>query len=124
MQALRSIVAGTTLLLVACVASAQTGASAASGASASAPRMMGGRAGMGGHQAMGGRWGSDVTSGWSMMTPAERREHRAKMQSMTNYADCKSYMDEHHQEMVKRAAEKGRAAPAQPHRDACAGLKR
>jgi hypothetical protein len=123
MEALRSIVAGTALLFVACAVSAQTGATAASDASASAPRM-GGRGGMGGHHAMGGRWGSEVTSGWSMMTPAERREHRARMQSMTNYADCKSYMDEHHQEMVKRAADKGRPAPALPHRDACAGLKR
>lgn len=124
MEALRSIVAGTALLFVACAVSAQTGASAASGPSANAPSM-GGRGGMGGgRHGMGGRWGSDVTAGWSMMTPEERREHQAKMQSMTNYADCKSYVDEHHQEMVKRAAEKGRAAPAQPRRDACAGLKR
>jgi len=123
METLRSIVTGTALLFVACVVSAQTGATAASGASASAPGMSG-RGGMGSRHAMGGRWGSGMTAGWSMMTAEERREHQAKMQSMTNYADCKAYVEEHHQEMLKRASEKGRAAPAQPRHDACAGLKR
>jgi hypothetical protein len=42
---------------------------------------------------------------------------------MTSQAECKAYMEQHHQEMVARAKEKGRTLPAQPRRDACAGLK-
>jgi hypothetical protein len=43
---------------------------------------------------------------------------------MANYDDCKAYMDQHHQQMSARAKEKGQTVPAQPRRDACAGLKR
>jgi hypothetical protein len=73
---------------------------------------------------MGGRWGSDVTPGWSMMTPQERQEHQSKMRSMSSYDECKAYTDQHHQTMVARAQAAGSAVPAQPHRDACTGLKR
>ena len=122
---LRLLAAAAALLLVASTASAQPVAAFASGPAASASSgSRGGMGGMGGHNGMSGRWGSGVTTGWSMMTPEERKEHQTRMQSMTNYADCKSYTDEHHQQMVKRAAENGRTAPAQPRRDACTGLKR
>jgi hypothetical protein len=73
---------------------------------------------------MGGRSGADFTPGWSMMSPSERQEHQAKMRSMTNYDECKAYMEQHHQQMAARAKEKGGAVPAQPRRDPCAGLKR
>lgn len=43
---------------------------------------------------------------------------------MASYDECKAYMDQHHRQMVERAKEKGRTVPAQPRRDACAGLKR
>lgn len=72
---------------------------------------------------MGGRAGGDFTPGWSMMTPAERKEHQAKLRSMTKYGDCKAYMDQHHQEMAARAKEKGRTVPQQPRHDGCADLK-
>jgi len=71
------------------------------------------------------RWGSGVTYGWSLMTAQERTEHRQRMQSMTSYAECTAYRDQHHEQMVARAKERGVAAPsAQPRRDACAGLKK
>lgn len=73
---------------------------------------------------MGGpRWGPKSTPGWSMMSQQERQEHQARMSSMKSYEECKTYRDEHHQQMVERAKAQGRSAPAQPRRDACAGLK-
>ena len=73
---------------------------------------------------MGGRSGTDFTPGWSMMTDSDRQEHQAKIESMTNYEDCKAYMDQHHQQMAARAKQKDLAVPAQPRRDGCADLKR
>lgn len=109
------------LLVAAGTASAQPGPGPGASAPPGGP---GGMGHMGGPGRMGPRWGADFTSGWSMMTPAERREHQAKMRSMSNYDECKSYMDQHHQQMVERAKKNGRSVPAQPRRDACAGLKR
>lgn len=107
------------LLVGAGTVCAQPGPAAAGpGSGASAPR-----SGTGGPGRMGGRWGADFTSGWSMMTPAERQEHQARMRSMPNYDDCKAYIDQHHQQMAERAKEKGRTVPVQPRRDACAGLR-
>jgi hypothetical protein len=125
MKTFRLLTFAAALLGVAGTVSAQPGPGAGPGSGASAP--LGGPGGMGrmggpGH--MGGRWGTDFTAGWSMMTPAERQEHQAKMRSMTNYDECKAYMDQHHQQMAERAKGKGRTVPAQPGRDACAGLKR
>jgi len=71
----------------------------------------------------GARWGKDFTPGWSLMTPAEQQQHRDKMHSAKTYEECKAYRDQHHEQMVARAKEKGRTLPAQPRRDACAGLK-
>ena len=129
MKTLRPLSFAAALLVAAGTVSAQpgpgTGPGPGPGPGASAPP--GGPGGMGrmngpGH--MGGRWGTDFTSGWSMMTPAERQEHQTKMSSMTNYDECKAYMDQHHQQMAERAKEKGSTVPAKPRRDACAGLKR
>ncbi|MDO8447375.1 MAG: hypothetical protein Q7T10_01040 [Rhodoferax sp.] len=69
------------------------------------------------------QWGTDFTPGWTLMTRAERNEHRARMRSMTTYEECKAYLDQHHEQMAARAKEKGGKALAQPRRDACAGLK-
>ncbi len=88
---------------------------AASGPAANCPQ---GR-GMG----PGARWGANDTPGWGMMSRAERDEHRDKLRSFKSYEECKAYVDKHHDLMVARAKEKGRTAPAQPRRDACAGLK-
>jgi len=100
----------------AAVASALAQPGPGPGPGASAPR--------GGPGHMGGRAGMRYTPGWSMMTPQERSEHQAKMRSMTNADECKAYMEQHHQQMVARAKDKGLKMPEQPRRDACAGLKR
>ena len=120
MRIIRLLAATAALTLAATTVPARPGGGAGPGPGASAPR--GGPGGMG--RGMGGRWGNDFTSGWSMMTPQERQEHQAKMRSMTSYDECKGYMDQHHQQMLDRAKDKGRSVPAQPRRDACAGLKR
>jgi hypothetical protein len=118
MNTLRKLAAAAALLLLAAAAPAQPGP----GPGASAPR--GGPGAMGGSGRMGGRWGSDFTPGWSMMSPEERQAHRARMGAMNNHDECKSYLQQHHDQMAARAKEKGRPMPAQPRRDACAGLKR
>lgn len=90
-------------------------AAAASGPAASAPGPGAGpRA----------RWGSDYTPGWSMMTPQERNEHRARLRSMQSYDECVAYMAQHREQMAARAKEQGRRALGTPPRDPCAPLKR
>jgi hypothetical protein len=111
------------LMLASSVAIAQPGpmaghcgaGAAASGPAANCPP----RSGMG----PGARSGANDTPGWSMMSRAERDEHRNKLRSFKSYDECKAYVDKHHELMVARAKEKGGMAPAQPRRDACAGLK-
>jgi hypothetical protein len=88
---------------------------AASGSAANCPP--------GGGMGPGARWGAKDTPGWSMMSRAERNEHRDKLRSFKSYDECKAYVDKHHELMAARAKEKGRAAPAQPRRDVCAGSK-
>lgn len=91
---------------------------------ASAPGMgMGMGMGPGGGRGAA-RWGSDFTPGWSLMTPQERNEHRDRMRSAKTYEDCKSYQDQHHEQMAARAKERGGKALAQPRHDACSGLKK
>lgn len=70
------------------------------------------------------RWGSEFTPGWSLMSQQERDEHRERMRSMKTYEECKAYQEQHHEQMAARAKERGRKAPVQPRRDACAGLPR
>ncbi|MGN6528240.1 MAG: hypothetical protein ACTHL8_17765 [Burkholderiaceae bacterium] len=84
------------------------------------PGMRGGM--MGGGMMRGGRWGQDYTPGWTMMTPAERDDHRRTMASFRNYEDCKAYVDKVHTEMSARAQSRGRPMPATPRHDPCAGL--
>jgi hypothetical protein len=98
------------------------GAGPGPGSNASAPGA-GPGAGMRGGRAMGGRSGADFTPGWSMMTPAERGEHQARMRSMKTYEQCKAYQTQHHEQMAARAKERGGKPLAQPRRDACAALK-
>ncbi|MCU0921047.1 MAG: hypothetical protein MUF16_12035 [Burkholderiaceae bacterium] len=90
------------------------------GPPASAPGM-GMGPGMG--RGRGGMYGPDYSPGWSMMTPDERSQHQAKMRSMTNYDECKTYMAQQHEQMAARAKAQGAQMPAQPRRDGCAGLK-
>jgi hypothetical protein len=144
MKTMHILAAAAALLLAAGTAPAQPGPGY--GAAASAPRSgpmggpMGGRMGangpMGGPMAgrmgasapmmggrMGGHWGSEYTPGWALMTPQEREEHQARMQSMQGRDECAAYVKQHREQMAARATEKGLAKPRQPARDACAGLK-
>jgi hypothetical protein len=68
-------------------------------------------------------FGPGNTPGWSLMTPEERTEHRAKMMGFTNYEDCKAYLDQHHTLMMERAKEKGVTLPAMPLRNMCDRMK-
>lgn len=117
MNAIRWLAAAAALMLAAGAVPAQPGPGPGPGASAPCAEPCGpGR--------MGGRWGSDFTPGWSLMTPADRREHQTRMRAMTSYEDCKAYLEKHHEQMAARAKEKGRTMPARPAADACAGLQR
>jgi hypothetical protein len=79
----------------------------------------GGPAGKG----QGWRFNSGNTSGWSLMTPQERTEHRGKMLGFKTYEECKAYQAEHHRLMEARAREKGKAIPAAPRQNLCDRMK-
>ena len=115
--------------LLALLAVAATSLTLAQGP-ASAPASGPGAGPMMGPGPMGGmrgwRGNRDNTPGWAMMSPAERDAHRDKIRSMSSYDECKAYMEQHHAQMVKRAKQRGRTAPAAPapRHDPCAGLKK
>ena len=88
---------------------------------ASAPRSPG--MGMGGAMRHGPRLGPDNTTGWSLMTAAERDEHREQMRSAKTHDECVAALEQHRERMLARAREKGTTMPARPRRDACAYLK-
>lgn len=124
---LRASMAASAMALLAGAALAQS--SAGAGEPAATPAMpasgMGMGSGMGpgmgrGHMA---QWGMDYTPGWSMMTRAERNEHREHMRAFKTYEECTAYRDQVHEKMAARIKEKGGKPLAQPRRDACAGLK-
>jgi len=131
---LKASMAASAMALLAGTALAQSGAGA--GEPAATPAMpampasgMGMGSGMGsgmepgmgrGHMA---KWGMDYTPGWSMMTRAERNEHREHMRAFKTYEECTAYRDQVHDKMAARIKEKGGKPLAQPRRDACAGLK-
>ena len=131
MKNLRMIVLASLVGLSAGVATAQPGSGRGpgagpgpgvmgAGATASAPGM-----GMGpGGDRGAARWGSDYTPGWALMTQQERNEHRERMRSMSTYEECKTYQEQHHEQMAARAKERGGKPLAQPRRDACSGLKK
>ncbi len=58
------------------------------------------------------------------MTPEERDEHRDHTRTMKAYDECKSYQDQHHEQRVERAKERGGKSLPHPGRDAYAGLKK
>lgn len=70
----------------------------------------------------GMRMGPDNTAGWSMMSPKEREEHRAKMAEMKSTDQCKAYMTEHHARMAERAKERGMKM-GEPHHSMCMPMK-
>ncbi len=65
-------------------------------------------------QGQGGGWRATKynTMGYSLMTPAERAEHQAKMRSFKTYDECVAYTAEHHKLMEERAKEKNITLPA------------
>lgn len=75
--------------------------------------------GMGRH----GMAGADYTHGWSMMSPAERSAHQARMQGATTREACQAEMEAHHKLMEERAKAQGGKAMGPPRHDACAGMK-
>ena len=91
----------------------------------SGPGMMGSAKGPAGPAAGGTRndrqfrFGRSNTRGWSMMSSAERNEHRGKMLSMTTLADCKAFQEEHRKQMDERAKQRGRPVPPGPRTDMC-----
>lgn len=70
------------------------------------------------------RAGSDYTPGWSMMSKAERDEHRKRLHEMKTYEECRAYLEQHRTQMEARAKEQGRKALSAPKRDACTALKK
>lgn len=71
----------------------------------------------------GPRYGPDVTPGWSMMTPEERKAHQEKMQGFKDAGQCRSYMTEHRKKMEERAKEKGSTLPGTGPGPACDMMK-
>jgi hypothetical protein len=71
-------------------------------------------------QGRGGRFAFDQnnTVGWTLMSKEERAAHQQKMWSFTNYAECKAYQQQHHDDMLARAQAQGKTLPA-PHANAC-----
>ena len=67
--------------------------------------------------------GEDKAHGWSFMTPKEQEQHREKIKTMKTYAECKSYMEKHHEVMMNRAKTKGQELPNQANFEVCEGLK-
>ena len=78
--------------------------------------------GMGYGPGPGPRWGEGVTPGWSLMTPEERAAHQKAMREAKTLEECRILRDQHRQMMAERAKQRGQALPAQPPRDACAGM--
>jgi hypothetical protein len=73
--------------------------------------------------ARGPRWGAEVTPGWALMTPEERKAHQDKMRSFSQPGDCRAYLEEHHRQMQARAKERGRDLPARGPGPGCDNLK-
>jgi hypothetical protein len=56
---------------------------------------------------MGPGHGPGPGRGASLLTDEERTAHRAKMQSLASYDECKSYMADFSKQLQGRAKEKG-----------------
>lgn len=91
---------------------------------------MGGMGGMGsstggmGAGMAGARSGGADTPGWTMMSETERSAHQDRMRSMKTYEECKTFADQHHEQMSSRAKERGGQAMAPAMGDPCGSLKR
>lgn len=74
----------------------------------------------------GPRWqfGANNTPGWALMSEVERVEHRNKMMSFQTYAECRTYIEEHHKVMQACAKEQGQTLPDAPRSTMCERMKR
>ena len=79
---------------------------------------------MGGPMMGGPRVGADVTPGWAMMTPDERREHQEKMRGFKDQQACQAYMEDFHKKMQERAKQQGKTLPFQGPGPGCDFLRK
>lgn len=56
--------------------------------------------------------------GWQLMTPAERSAYRQKMRNLKTARERDALRNQHHEEMQKRAKERGMTLPDMPCRGA------
>lgn len=56
----------------------------------------------------------DQVYGWELMTPAERSEYRIKMRSLKTVQEREAMRNQHHEEMQKRARQRGVTLPDMP----------
>ena len=56
----------------------------------------------------------DQVYGWQLMTPAERSEYRMKMRSLKTTQERETLRRQHHEEMQKRAQQRGVTLPDMP----------
>ncbi|HEX8776810.1 MAG TPA: hypothetical protein VF738_01725 [Rhodanobacter sp.] len=56
----------------------------------------------------------DQIYGWQLMTPAERSEYRMKMRSLKTVQEREALRSQHHEEMQKRAQQRGVTLPDMP----------
>jgi hypothetical protein len=71
-----------------------------------------------GMHGMGMKFGSSNTSGWSMMSKEERKEHHDKMMSAKTMGECTALHDDHRKIMEQRAKDKNTTLP-QPKHNPC-----
>ena len=67
---------------------------------------------MDGHGSMmNDNWQGQRAYGWQLMTEEERLQHRERMHSAKSYEEQEQYWQEHREEMLKRAKERGVELP-------------
>ena len=71
----------------------------------------------------GGGYGRGGGSGFALLTPEERAQHRETMHSLTTVEQCSAYMAQHQQLLQERAKEKGVTAPVGPRGNPCERMK-
>lgn len=124
MKLLQSLVIAV-LAAAATAAAAQGGPAETSGpcVEASGATSPGARCGPAGPYRMPRYGGPRDTPGWPMMAPKERQAHRERMASFKTYAECRAYIDQHHQKMAERAKKRGVEMPTRVPSNACHWLK-
>jgi hypothetical protein len=68
------------------------------------------------------RFNQDNVPGWTLMTVQERNAHRAALQRLKTYDECKAYMQEFRARMEERAKAQGKTL-REPRRFVCDELR-